>query len=378
MKKVLCIILAAMLLVVGCNSENKEEAKEKTNEEAAKQVETKDELKVVFVVTGQLGDKSFNDSAASGITMIENQLGLETRIIEIGRDQTKWEPTFMDLAEESKYDIIITNGSNAKEVVQDVSLEFPDQKFILFDTEIEKDVYPNIYSISYKQNEGSYLAGVVAALVSTSDMEYANEEKKIGFIGGSEHPIISDFLVGYIEGAQSVVPDIEVYVSYIGSWDDTAKGKEVAAAQFAQGVDITFPAAEQAGLGCVEAAVELGKYIIGVDSDQAMIFKGVDEAKANVILTSVLKEVGKSLLRAVKMEQDGTLPWGSFESLGVAEGGAGIAVNEYYTTNVTDSIKEEVEKQTKIVESGDVDISTALGVPVEEVDKIINSAKPKQ
>ena len=210
----------------------------------------------VFVCTGQLGDKSFNDSANNGVTQIAEALGCETKVIEIGRDQTKWEPTFQDLAEEGKYDVI-TNGSSSAEVVEKVSEEFPEQKFVMFDSEIEDGKYPNVYAISYKQNEGSYLAGVLAALVTSSDMEYANEDKKIGFVGGSEHPIITDFLVGYIEGAKSVEPDIKVYVSYIGSWDDTAKGKETAIAQYNQGVDIIFPAAEQAGLGCVEAATEM-------------------------------------------------------------------------------------------------------------------------
>lgn len=139
----------------------------------------------------------------------------------------------------------------------------------------------------------SMLAGVLAAMVTESDMEFANADKKIGFVGGDEHPVITDFLVGYIEGAKSVDPEIKVYVSYIGSWDDTAKGKEMAIAQYNQGVDIIFPAAEQAGLGCVEAAVEMGKYIIGVDSDQAMLFDGVSEEKANAILTSVLKKVNQ-------------------------------------------------------------------------------------
>ncbi|WP_105614825.1 BMP family ABC transporter substrate-binding protein [Vallitalea okinawensis] len=376
MKKIIVLMLIISVFMVGCSS-SKDNSNQNANETEGSNVQSENNTpSVVFVVTGQLGDKSFNDSAANGIKMIEEKLGFETKIIEIGRDQTKWEPTFMDLSEEGKYDIIITNGSNAKEVVQSVATEFPDQKYILFDTEIEKGLNENVYSISYKQNEGSYLAGVLAALVTTSDMEYANEEKIIGFIGGSEHPIISDFLVGYIEGAQSVVPDIKVMVSYIGSWDDTAKGKETALAQFAQGVDITFPAAEQAGLGCVEAAVEMGKYIVGVDSDQAMLFKGVDEDKANVILTSVLKEVGNSLVRAMELDQKGELPWGEFESLGVAEGGAGIAINEYYEKNVPAEIATKVAEEKERVEAGGVDITSALGLPAEEVDVIVNAVKP--
>ena len=329
----------------------------------------------VLVVTGQLGDKSFNDSANRGLQGLA-AAGWNTKVIEIGRDQTKWEPTFMDLAESEEWNLIITNGSNAIETVQDVSKEFADQKFVLYDAEIDKGKYPNIYAISYKQNEGSYVAGALAALATTSNMPGANPDKVIGFIGGMQHPVITDFLVGYIEGAKAVEPEIKVIVSYIGSWDDTAKGKEVAMAQFQEGADIVFPAAEQAGLGCVEAAKELGKYIIGVDSDQAMLFKGTDEASANAILTSVLKNVDKSLVRAGQLYTEGKLPFGDFESLGIKEDGAGIAYNEYYEKNVPAEIRAKVETAREDVVAGKVAITSALGAPVEVTDAIINSVKP--
>lgn len=387
-KKSIAMLMAAAMsaaVLAGCGSSTSapaaapaasaaSETAEKA-EEAAE--ETADKPSFVFVCTGQLGDKSFNDSANSGIEEIAASLGCETKVIEIGRDQTKWEPTFQDLAEEGKYDVIISNGSSSIEVIEKVAEEFPEQKFVAFDTTIEEGKYDNLYAISYKQNEGSYLAGVLAALVTNSDMEFANEEKKIGFIGGSEHPIITDFLVGYIAGAKAVDPEIKVYVSYIGSWDDTAKGKETAIAQFNQGVDIVFPAAEQAGLGCVEAAVEMGKYCIGVDSDQSLLFKGVDEDKANTILTSVLKNVGSSLVRMANMEIEGTVPYGSFEELGIAEDGAGIADNEYYQKNVPDEIKEQVQAKKDEVLAGGVDIPTALGnADQAEVQAIIDSVAP--
>ena len=196
-------------------------------------------------------------------------------------------------------------------------------------------------------------------------------------MGGSEHPIITDFLVGYIAGAKSVDEDIKVYVSYIGSWDDTAKGKETAIAQYNQGVDIIFPAAEQAGLGCVEAAAEMNKYIIGVDSDQAMLFSGTDEAKANVILTSVLKEVGNSLVRMANMEMEGTVPYGRYEELGLKEGGAGLAVNEYYEKNVLEDIRAVIDEKKQEVLDGKVEIPTALGdADQNEVQALIDSVAP--
>lgn len=370
-------IALAAVMMVGCGAKSTP-AKDDTAAGTQAAAETGAEKpSFVFVCTGQLGDKSFNDSANAGMEEIAASLGCETKVIEIGRDQTKWEPTFQDLAEEGKYDVIVSNGSAAIEVIEKVADEFPEQKFVAFDTTIEEGKHPNLYAISYKQNEGSYLAGVLAALVTESDMEFANAEKKIGFIGGSEHPIITDFLVGYIAGAKSVDPEIKVYVSYIGSWDDTAKGKETAIAQYNQGVDIVFPAAEQAGLGCVEAAVELGKYYIGVDSDQSMLFAGVDEEKANAILTSALKNVGNSLVRMAEMEIEGKVPYGSYEELGIAEGGAGIAENAYYEKNVPEEIRAGVEAKKEEVLAGKAEIPTALGdADQNEVQALIDSVAP--
>ena len=372
-KKFLALLMAGVMAMgmVGCGGGSEAEAPEAPAAE-----DTADAaLDVVFVVTGQLGDKSFNDSANAGVTEMAETMGCNTKVIEIGRDQTKWQPTFEDLAEEGAYDLIITNGSNAGELVLSIAEMYPEQKFVLFDMEMEGD-HPNVYTISYEQNEASYLAGVLAAMVTKSDMPNANEDNKIGFVGGEEHPIITDFLVGYIEGAKSVSEDIKVYVSYIGSWDDTARGKETAMAQYNQGVDIIFPAAEQAGLGCVDAAVEMGKYIIGVDSDQAMLFNGVSEEKANVILTSVLKEVGNSLVRAASMEMEGTLPWGTFESLGLAEKGVGLADNQYYQANVPEDIKAAVDAANTAVMNGEVVVTSALHADTETSQAIIDSVAP--
>ena len=368
MKKNLSLLLGTMLIVllfIGCGGNANEE--NRSGNDAA--------LSVVFVVTGQLGDMSFNDSAHAGVIRMSETMDVHTNVIEIGRDQTRWQPAFEDLAESGDYDIIITNGSNAGELIKSIAPNHPEQNFILFDTELEGD-HPNIYAISYLQNEASFLAGIVAAKVTTSDMPFANEENKIGFIGGSEHPIITDFLVGFVEGALSVNPDITVYVSYIGSWDDTARGKETAVAMFNQGVDIIFPAAEQAGLGVIEAALELDKYIIGVDSDQAMLFAESSPERANIILTSVLKEVGNSLVRAVELEKAGELPWGTYESLGLFEDGVGLADNEFFQANVLAEIREAVIAGREAVIAGDIVVTSALNDGEGRAQAIIDSVAP--
>ena len=369
----LCSMTVSLFACGGAKQKNENGTKTETKMDGKKE----DKPSVAFVCTGQLGDKSFNDSANEGMKRISSELGLKTKVVEIGRDNTKWLPAYEDLAESGEWDIIVSNGSSSAEVIEQAAEEFPKQKWVMFDSTREEGKWPNLYAISYKQTEGSYLAGVLAALVTESKMEHANADKKIGFIGGDEHPIITDFLVGYIAGAKSVDPDIKVYVSYIGSWDDTAKGKETAIAQFNQGVDIIFPAAEQAGLGCVDAAVDMGKYIIGVDSDQSMLFAGSDEKKANTILTSVMKNVGESLFRTAQLQQEDKVPYGKTESLGLKEKGSCLAENSYYEKNVPEDIRKKVDEAAQEVADGKIEVPTALGdVDQKKIDELIQSVAP--
>lgn len=380
MKKLLVALMAcsmAVSLLACANKQNGGNEGVQTTEKVENEQGQVKKLSVAFVCTGQLGDKSFNDSANEGMKKMATEMGLKTKVVEIGRDNTKWLPAYEDLAESGEWDIIVSNGSSSAEVIEQAAEEFPNQKWVMFDSTMEEGKWPNLYAISYKQNEGSYLAGVLAALVTESKMEFANDEKKIGFIGGDEHPIITDFLVGYIAGAKSIDPEIKVYVSYIGSWDDTAKGKETAIAQFNQGVDVVFPAAEQAGLGCVDAAVEMGKYTIGVDSDQSMLFAGSDEKKANTILTSVMKNVGESLYRTAQLESEGKVPYGKMENLGLKEKGSCLAENSYYEKNVPEDIRKKVKEAEQEVADGKVEVPTALGdVDQKKIDDLIQSVAP--
>ena len=358
----LCSMTVSLFACGGAKQKNENGTKTETKMDGKKE----DKPSVAFVCTGQLGDKSFNDSANEGMKRISSELGLKTKVVEIGRDNTKWLPAYEDLAESGEWDIIVSNGSSSAEVIEQAAEEFPKQKWVMFDSTMEEGKWPNLYAISYKQNEGSYLAGVLAALVTESKMEHANADK-----------IITDFLVGYIAGAKSVDPDIKVYVSYIGSWDDTAKGKETAIAQFNQGVDIIFPAAEQAGLGCVDAAVDMGKYIIGVDSDQSMLFAGSDEKKANTILTSVMKNVGESLFRTAQLQQEDKVPYGKTESLGLKEKGSCLAENSYYEKNVPEDIRKKVDEAAQEVADGKIEVPTALGdVDQKKIDELIQSVAP--
>ena len=210
---------------------------------------------------------------------------------------------------------------------------------------------------------------------STSDMPLANPDKKIGFLGGMDNPVINDFLVGYIQGAKYIDKDMKVAISYIGNFNDSAKGKEMALAQYNAGVDIGFNVAGQAGLGQLDAAKEKKRYAIGVDSDQALLVKDKDPDKANLITTSVLKRVDVSLLRGAKMFKEGNAPFGKSEQLGLKEECIGLANNEYYEKIVPEAMRKEIDELSKKIMDGEIKVDTAMGMDVKKLNEIKDSVK---
>lgn len=334
-------------------------------------------LKVALLINGTLGDRSFFDSAYDGMLAAEKELGIEFRLIEMGYDQSVWDPTLADISEQN-YDVIILGTWQMTESLQEIAPWNPDKKFIIFDTEVDYTLgnLDNVYSIVYKQNEGSFLAGALAAMVTTSDLPKVNADKTIGFLGGIDIPVINDFLVGYIEGALYIDPEIKVDISYIGSFDDSAKGKEMALAQYNRGVDIGFNVAGQAGLGQLDAAKDTDRWAIGVDSDQALLFAETDPVKADLIVTSMLKRIDNSLVRALKMHLEGTLPYGQAEALGLAEEAVGLANNEFYQKLIPEEFRSELEILADKVNRGEIEVSTALGMDNATLNALRDSVRP--
>ncbi len=347
-----------------------------------KKVETETEddlLKIVLILNGTLGDKSFFDSADNGMKLIKEKYGdkVEVKTIEMTYDETKWEPTILDVSDKD-WDIIICGTWQMVEPLQEIAADYPDKRYIIFDSAVDYSAgdQENVYSIVYKQNDASFVAGALAARVTTSDMPFANSEKIVGFLGGMDIPVINDFLIGYIEGANYIDPEVKVAVSYIGSFDNSAKGKEMSLSQYSQGADIGYNVAGQAGLGQLDAAKEVSRYAIGVDSDQAEIFINSDPAKADLITTSVLKRVDNSILRAIDMHIDGTTPYGNVEVLGFSEKCVGFAENEIYKKVVPSTIREEMKTiETKIIK-GEIIVSSAFGLSSDELNEIKNKVKP--
>ncbi len=323
--------------------------------------EVVDKLKVVLYINGTLGDKSFFDSADRGLKMAIQDLDVEGKTIEGGYDPAKWEPDLVQLSEQD-WDIIIVGTWQMQENLEKVAQMYPDKKYIIFDTTVDysKGNLSNVYSILYKQNEGSFLVGALAAKITTSTMPLANATKTIGFLGGMDIPVINDFKVGYIQGAKQVDPTINVLVSYAGTFADPAKGKELCIAQYAQGADIIFNVAGMTGLGLMDAAKEANKYAIGVDSDQSLLFAESDPAKANLIVTSMLKNVDKSLYRAIRLYKENKMPLGQAEALGIKEEGVGVANNEIYRKLVSQEFIDFIKELEKKILDGEIKVDTAF------------------
>lgn len=346
----LAAVLALGLLLAACGKKQEPAAQPGGGAGTGEQP-----LKVALVVNGTLGDKSFFDSANAGIERAKQELGIEAEVIEAGNQPSEWEPALRDAAE-GDYDVIIVGTWQMLDHVQKVAPEHPDKKFVVFDTAPEKpeDVLPNVYYILYKQNEGSFLAGAFAALVTTStELQGANPDKVIGMVGGMDIPVINDFRVGYEQGAKYVDPEVQVLVSYAENFSDPAKGKELALAQFNQGADIVFNVAGGTGLGVLEAAKEAGKYAIGVDSNQNYLHPGH-------VLTSMLKRVDNSLFRALSLAKEGKLPVGQVESLGIDVDAVGLAKDEYYNQYVPQSIRDKMEEIESKLRSGEIQVDTVF------------------
>ncbi|MBP2115808.1 BMP family ABC transporter substrate-binding protein [Paenibacillus sp. FSL H8-0122] len=377
-KKMLTLmLLAVMVLVAACGNNksgngNGATATPGTNEEGG--AAAGDKLKVVLLIPGTLGDKSFFDAANNGLQKVKSELGAETKVVEMGADKTKWEPTFNDIAAED-WDVVISGGSEITEMFNATAEANPDKKFINYDTDIE-EAPANMYNMSYSTNEVSFLAGAAAALATQSDMPNANKDNVIGFLGGMDIPGINAFLVGYIQGAQYVDPEVKVAVSYAGDFVNPAKGKELSLIQYNSGVDIIFNVAGGTGLGIFDAAKEKNKYAIGVDSDQAMLLKDTDSAKANLIVTSAIKKIDSAILGAVKRLQDGTLEMGKRDVLGFVEDGVGIAENEIYKAAFPAELQTKIEEVKQKLINKEIKVDNAMGMETSEVEAIRNAVKP--
>lgn len=243
---------------------------------------------------GGKDDKSFNSAAFIGATKAEKELGIELKYVE-ATDMNALENLHRSFARKN-FDLIIGVGFAQAEAVKKVSAQYPQIKFAVVDGEVNA---PNVRSLLFQEHEGSFLMGAIAA--------WKSKTGKVGFIGGMDVPLIRRFSMGFKAGAEYANPKIKVIDNYIGStgeaWNNPPRAKELALAQFNEGVDVVFVAAGASGAGVFDAAEEKKKYVIGVDSNQNWI-------KPGFVLTSMLKRVDVAVYDTIASAQKGAFTAG--------------------------------------------------------------------
>lgn len=284
-------------------------------------------LRAVLFINGTLGDKSFFDSAAKGMREASGTLPVQVKVIEGGTDPTRWQGALTDLADSGDYDLIVTGTFTMVPYVQQLAEQYPDARFVVYDAAVDYSACRcgNVHSILFRQNEGAYLAGYLAALLDKAGLPGVPPRSGLGVVGGMQFPVIDDFIIGFRAGALAAVPGETVLAQYANSFSDPAAGKEVAKAQFGRGVGLIFHAAGATGQGVNEAALEGRRYAIGVDMDQYAMYRTSNPQLASRIVTSVIKNVDVAVVRAIDQALQGQLAYGRTQSLGLAEQGVSLA-----------------------------------------------------
>lgn len=275
---------------------------------------------------GGRDDKSFNSAAFKGATEAQSQLGIKLKTVE-SSDDISLEPTLRTFAQKN-FPLVIAVGFVQKDAVEKVAKEFPKTHFVLIDAVAEG---ANIRSIVFKEHEGSFLVGALAAMASKSH--------KIGFVGGMDIPMIRRFQLGYESGVKYVDPKAKVVTNYVGSssdaWRNPTKAKELAVSQYNQGVDVIFVPAGASGLGVFDAAEQMQKWAIGCDSNQNWV-------KPGKILTSMLKKVDVAVYQAIVLETKSQFQGGTFD-LGLVEDGVGYSLDQFNRELLTPEMEKKVD-----------------------------------
>ena len=297
-----------------------------------------------------IGDSGYCDSFHIGVRTAEAELGISlTEVAGMESDPAATEMQLREAAQNS--DLVLAAGYQMGAALANVAPDFPDTKFAIFDVVLD---IPNVASVNYKANEGSFLVGAIAALKS--------ESGKIGYIGGADVPLLHEFEAGYIAGVHAVNPDAAVTVEYI-SEDETGFGmpdraKEIALAQYASGIDVIYVAAGGSGNGVLEAAREQQKFVIWVDSNGNYLEPGI-------VLSSMVKELSASVIKVISETAAGTFV-GGVRYLGLEDGGVSYAVDEHNQSLLSDEILSRVESLKAQIVAGEIVVPDQITLPREQ------------
>jgi basic membrane protein A len=288
---------------------------------------------------GGKDDKSFNASAYRGLMQAKDLFKAQVKVVE-AVDDNSFESLLRAFAEK-EFDLVISIGVSQAEAMKKVAAQFPNKKFAIVDAEVP---LPNVRTLLFQEHEGSYLVGAVAALMSKTG--------KVGFIGGMDIPLIRRFQMGYEAGAKKINPRIKMVANYVGvtidAWNNPAKGKELALAQYQSGVDVIFAAAGASGSGLFDAAEEQKKFAIGVDSNQNWI-------KPGRVLTSMLKRVDVAVMMTVQDLVAGSFSAGT-KRYGLQNNGVDYAVDEHNQSVLPAEVRAKVDGLKQQIIAGKIKV----------------------
>lgn len=286
---------------------------------------------------GGLGDKSFNDSAYRGLQHSQQALNAYIKVLQ-SKSAADYQPNLTVLSE-ARFDMIYAIGFLMSDDLTQVAKQFPKQQYSIIDAVVPE---PNVVSITFKEEDGSFLAGALAAMVSKTH--------HVAFIGGQDIPLIRKFEAGYRAGVREIDPSIQVDVKYAGSFDDVAAGKELANLLFNGGADIIYTAAGKVGLGAIDSAKARpkGYYIIGVDNNQDYLAPGK-------VLTSMVKHVDVAVFDVAKgiLEHH---PLHGHVILGLKDGGISLTDFRYTRDAVTPQIRARLETLRRAIVDGRITV----------------------
>ena len=296
-----------------------------------------------------VGSAAYCTAFHIGVKASEKELGIAlTEVNGMENDPVATEMLIRDAAQNSA--LVLTAGYQMGDMLARVAPEYPDVNFAIFDVVLD---IPNVASVNYKSNEGSFLVGAIAALKS--------ESGKIGYIGGADVPLLQEFEAGYIAGIRAINPDAEVTVEYISKdatgFDQPEKAKELALAQYANGIDVIYTAAGGSGQGALEAAKETQKFIIWVDSNGNHLAPGI-------VLTSMTKEIPASVQRIIQETVEGNFMAG-IRYFGIADGGVSYAVDEHNQSLLSDENIAIVESLKAKIIAGEIVVPNTVSLPRE-------------
>ena len=313
---------------------------------AKKESSMGDQVKVAYIINGGLGDQSFYDSGQAGVDQIAKDFDAEVTTIETNFDPAKY-PQALQSAVQWNADVIFVISYGFEDLVMEFADTYPEITFVNVDTVVTNSKN-TITSVDFIEEEGAFMAGVVAALVTTNtDLPGVNDDKIIGTVGGDQDPVIDAFIFGYEQGAQYIDSDIVNKNIYAGTWDDPVRGKEAAKQLYSQGADVVFQIASLTGSGVLEAAKDEGKYAIGVDSNQNGLQPGH-------VVTSDLKNVGDAIYDVFTTIDDGSFKPGAVLEYGLAEEGVGLAIDNYTRDILSASDLDKLAEVEQMIINGQI------------------------